>query len=53
MVSTEDMVELSLFDDVLTEKQHKHRTKIAAITDFMVYCKDEIAKKLKALDIKS
>ena len=51
-VTTEDLIELSYFDTVLTEKEHKYSNKRQTIQEFIRYCRDEITKKLRQLDIK-
>lgn len=52
-MTTEDLIELHFFDDVLTEREHKYSNKRQIVVDFLRFCKDEIAKKLKQLDIKT
>lgn len=44
-VTTEDLVELTYWDDVLAEKVHKHTNKISLITDLVAKARKEITEK--------
>lgn len=52
-VTTEDLVELTYWDDVLAEKIHKHTSKITLISEFLAKVRKEITDKQRQLDVKT
>lgn len=52
-MTDEDLVELSIFDGVLAQIQHKHSRKMQALFDFLKYSREEAHRKLSQLQVKA